>query len=89
MHDVTQESVAAMADYFAEAFVRENVALIHMTLWRRNAVQSLTLKPFCFEKSSVRKWIFNVEMFSAWFMLKSGTMYKKNDHTCLFHCVNT
>ena len=39
MHDVTRESVAVMADHFADAFVRENVARVYMTLWRRNAVR--------------------------------------------------
>ena len=35
MHDVTLESVAAVTDHFADAIVRENVARIYMTLWRR------------------------------------------------------
>ena len=39
MHDVTQESVAAISDHFADAFVRENVACVYMTLWRRNAIR--------------------------------------------------
>ena len=39
MHDVTRESVAAVTDHFADAFVRENVARIYMTLWRRNVVR--------------------------------------------------
>ena len=43
-----------------DAFIRENVARVYMTLWRRNDVQKLALTPFCFEKSSVRKGIFNV-----------------------------
>ena len=60
MHDVTLESVTAVTDHFADAFVRENVARVYMTLWRRNDVESLTLTPFCFEKSNVRKGIFNV-----------------------------
>ena len=52
--------------------------------------ESLTLTPFCFEKSSVRKGVFNVKvMFSARFMLKSGKICKNKDHTCLFHCINT
>ena len=55
MCDVTRESVVAVTDHFADAFVRENVARVYMTLWRRNAVRNLTLTPFCFEKSSVRK----------------------------------
>ena len=39
MHDVTLESVAAVTDHFADAFVRENVAHAYMTLWRRNDVR--------------------------------------------------
>ena len=60
MHDVTVESVAAVTDHFADAFVRENVARVCMTLWRRNDVRNLTLTPFCFEKSCVGKGILNV-----------------------------
>ena len=54
MHDVTRESVAAVTGHFVDAFVRENVARVYMTLWRRQDVRKLTLTPFCFEKSSVR-----------------------------------
>ena len=60
MLDGTLECVAAVTDHFDDAFVRENVARVYMTLWRRNDVRKLTLTPFCFEKSSVRKGIFNV-----------------------------
>ena len=85
MHDVTRESVAAVTDHFADAFVRENVARVYMTLWRRNDVRKFDDDAILFEKSSVRKWIFNVlESFSARFMLKSGKICKNNDHTCLF-----
>ena len=66
---------------------------LHAYIWRCGDVmtfESLTPTPFCFDKSSVRKRIFNVkETFSARFMLKSGKICKKNDHTCLFHCINT
>ena len=55
MHDVTLESVAAVTDHFTDAFVRENVARVYMTLWRRNDVRKFKLTPFCFEKSSVKK----------------------------------
>ena len=41
MHDVTLECVAAVTDHFADAFVRENVARVYMTLWRRNDVRKL------------------------------------------------
>ena len=34
MHDVTLESVAAVTDHFANAFVRGNIARLYMTLWR-------------------------------------------------------
>ena len=49
MHDVTPESGAAVTDHIADAFVRENIAHVYMTF------ESLTLTPFCLEKSSVRK----------------------------------
>ena len=67
MYDVSLKCVAAVTDHFADAFVRENVARVYMTLWRRNNVRKLTLTPFCFEKSSVQKGIFNVfsDVFSA------------------------
>ena len=55
MHDVTLDCVAAVTDHFADAFVRENVARVYITLWQRNDVRKLTLTPFRFEKSSVRK----------------------------------
>ena len=54
MHGVTRESVAAVTDYFAYASIPENVACVYMTF------ESLMLTPFCFEKSSIRKGIFNV-----------------------------
>ena len=74
MRDGSRESIAAVTDHFADAFVRKSVARVYMTLWRRNAVRNLTLMPFCCENSSVRKWIFHVkETFSERFMLKSGT----------------
>ena len=60
MHYVTLESVAAVTDLFADAFVRENVARVYITFDDVMAFKSLTLTPFCFEKSSVRKGIFNV-----------------------------
>ena len=39
MHDSTLESDATVTDHFADAFVRENVARIYMTLWRRNDIR--------------------------------------------------
>ena len=39
MHDVTRESVAAVTDHFADAFVCKNVARAYMTLCRRHAVR--------------------------------------------------
>ena len=89
MHGVTLESVAAVTDHFADAFVRENVARVYMTFCDVMPFESLTLTPFCFEKSNVRKGIFNVQAtFSARSMLKSGKICKNNDHTYLFHCIN-
>ena len=60
MHGITLECVATVTDHFADAFVCVNVARVYMTLWQCNDVRKLTLTPFCFEKSSVRKGIFNV-----------------------------
>ena len=60
MHDVTRESDAAVTDHFADAFIREKIARVYMTLWLCNDVRELTPTPFCFEKPSVRKGIFNV-----------------------------
>ena len=37
LHDVTLESVAALTDYFTDAFVRENIVCVYdvvETLWR-------------------------------------------------------
>ena len=39
MHVVTRESVAAVTDHFADAFVRENVTCVYIRLWRRNDVR--------------------------------------------------
>ena len=36
-HDITLESFTAGTDHFANAFIRENFARLHMTLWPRNA----------------------------------------------------
>ena len=55
MHDVTQEGVAAVTDHFANAFVRENVARVYMTLWRRNDVRKLDTDAILFWKKQV--WV--------------------------------
>ena len=60
MHNVTLESAAAVTDHFADVFVRENVARVYMALWRRNDVRKFDADAILFEKSSVRKGIFNV-----------------------------
>ena len=70
MHDVTRESVAAVTDHFADVCVRENVARVYMTLWRRNDVRKIDADAILFEKSSVRKRIFMFKRRLAWFMLK-------------------
>ena len=57
MHDVTLESIAAITDHFPDTFLRESVARVYMTLWRRNDVRKFMLTPFCFEKSSVRNQV--------------------------------
>ena len=55
MHDVTRESVAAVTDHFADAFVRENVARVYMTLWRRNAVRKFDADAILFWEIKCKK----------------------------------
>ena len=38
LHDVTRESVAAVIDHFADAFVLQNVAQVYMMLWWCNDI---------------------------------------------------
>ena len=59
MHGVTLENIAAVTDHFADAFVRENIAHVYMTLWRHTDVRKFEADAIWFEKSSVRKGIFN------------------------------
>ena len=75
--------VVAVTDHFADAFVRENVARVYMTLWRRNDVRKFDADAILLKEINVKA------TFTARFMLKSGKICKKNDHTCLFHCINT
>ena len=55
MHDVTLESVAAVTDHFADAFVRENVGRVYMTLWRRNDVRKFDVDAILFWEIKCKK----------------------------------
>ena len=55
MHDVTLESVAAVTDHFADAFVRENVARLYMTLCRRNDVRKFDADAILFREIKCKK----------------------------------
>ena len=55
MHDVTLESVAALTDHFADAFVRNNVARVYITLWRRNGVQKFDADAILFREIKFKK----------------------------------
>ena len=55
MHDVTLESVAAVTDHFADAFLRENVARLYMMLWRRNDVRKFDADAILFRKIKCKK----------------------------------
>ena len=55
MHDVTLESVAAVTDHFADAFVCENVARVYMTLWRRNDVRKFDADAILFREIKCKK----------------------------------
>ena len=50
MHDISQESVVDVTDHFADAFVRENVKHVYMTLWRRNDVQKFDADAILFRE---------------------------------------
>ena len=39
MHNITRESATAVTDHFTDAFVRENIACVYMTLGRCNDVR--------------------------------------------------
>ena len=55
MHDVTRESVAAVTGHFADAFLRENVARVYMTLWRRNDVRKFDADAILFCEMKCKK----------------------------------
>ena len=55
MHDLTLESVAAVTDHFADAFVPENVARVYMTLWRRNDVRKFDADAILFGEIKCKK----------------------------------
>ena len=84
MHDVTRESVVVVTDHFAEAFVRENVACVYMTLWRRNDVRKFDTDTILFReikhKRKDNKCLSDV--FSA--VKKSGKICKNKDHNVCF-----
>ena len=65
MHDVTLESVAAVTDHFADAFVRENVARVYMTLWRRNDVRKFDADAILFREIKCKKMESLSHVFSA------------------------
>ena len=55
MLDVTMESDAAVTDHFADAFVRETVARVYMTLWRRNDVRKFDADAILFWEIKCKK----------------------------------
>ena len=93
LHDVTWESVAALTDHFANAFnLFAKTLRVYMT-WQRNDdskfdTDSILLREIqCKERDIL---IFSVVLvFQCGFRLKSCKICKNNNHTCLFHCINT
>ena len=55
MHDVTLESVVAVTDHFADAFIRQNVARVYMTLWRRNDIRKFDVDVILFWEIKCKK----------------------------------
>ena len=61
------KGVAAVTDHFADAFVRENVARVYMTLWRRNGVRKFDADAILFWDIKCKKrdiWCLS-DVFSA------------------------
>ena len=55
MHDVTRESISAVTGHFADAFVRENIARVYITLLRRNDVRKLDADAILFREIKCKK----------------------------------
>ena len=55
MHDVTLESVAAFTDHFVDAFARETLYEVYMTLWRRNDVRKFDADAILFWEIKCKK----------------------------------
>ena len=58
-----------MTDHFADAFVRENVAHVIMTLWRRNDVRKFVADAILFEEMKRKRRDIKClsDVFSAFF----------------------
>ena len=79
------ERVTDQTEYFADAFVHENVVCGCDNVMM---FESLQLTPFCLEKSRVRKGYFNVlAACSVRIWLGKCKICKNNDHMGLFHCI--
>ena len=88
MSDITRENVAVQTNHYVDVFVYENVAHV-MTLWRYD-VRKFNAEAILFEEKQCKKNVFTViSLFSVNFCLESGKICKNNDHSCLFHSVNT
>ena len=55
MHDITMESIAAVTDSFANAFVPENFACVYMMLWLRNTVRKFDADAILFCEIKCKK----------------------------------
>ena len=96
MHDVTLESVAAVTDHFADAFVRENVARVYMTLWRRNDVRKFDADAILFWEIKCKKFKRRFHCGLCWNQVKYARI--TITHVCfialslagsLWRCLNT
>ena len=55
MPDVTLESVAAVTDHLANAFVRKNIASLYTALLRRNYVRKFDADAILFREIKCKK----------------------------------
>ena len=89
LSDITQESAAAQTDHYLDIFVRDGVTRL-MMLQRRYDVWKFNSGAILFGENQCKKnGILRFSVFFVGFWLESGQICKNNNHTCLFHCINT
>ena len=89
MSGITWESAAARTDRYVNIFVCDNITHV-MTLQRHYDIRKYNTGAILFGENQWKKnGILRFSVFCVGFWLESGKICKNNDHTFLFHCINT